>query len=81
MSDPIAAAIGHRLDLHDDERQIVMYDVGSGTLDVSLLSVDQGVFEVLATASDPRLGGDALDQRIVDEYDSMLSSLLSGNIQ
>ncbi|EON99355.1 putative glucose-regulated protein [Phaeoacremonium minimum UCRPA7] len=67
VNEPTAAAIGHRLDRNDDERQILVYDYGSGALDVSILDVDMGVFEILATASDPHLGGDALDQRIVDE--------------
>jgi len=52
----------------DGERQIIVYDLGGGTFDVSLLSIDQGVFEVLATAGDTHLGGEDFDQRIINHF-------------
>jgi len=65
VNEPTAAAIAYGLDKTGDERQIIVYDLGGGTFDVSLLSIDQGVFEVLATAGDTHLGGEDFDQRII----------------
>ncbi|KAI1341209.1 heat shock protein 70 family [Xylariaceae sp. FL0016] len=67
VNEPTAAAIAYGLDkTGDGERHIVVYDLGGGTFDVSLLSIDQGVFEVLATAGDTHLGGEDFDQRIIN---------------
>lgn len=66
VNEPTAAAIAYGLDKTDGERQIIVYDLGGGTFDVSLLSIDQGVFEVLATAGDTHLGGEDFDQRIIN---------------
>ncbi|CAK7264008.1 ATPase with role in protein import into the ER [Sporothrix epigloea] len=66
VNEPTAAAIAYGLDKLDGERQIIVYDLGGGTFDVSLLSIDQGVFEVLATAGDTHLGGEDFDQRIIN---------------
>ncbi|KAL1844941.1 hypothetical protein VTK73DRAFT_1476 [Phialemonium thermophilum] len=66
VNEPTAAAIAYGLDRTDGERQIIVYDLGGGTFDVSLLSIDQGVFEVLATAGDTHLGGEDFDQRIIN---------------
>jgi len=70
VNEPTAAAIAYGLDKMSDgkERQIVVYDLGGGTFDVSLLSVDEGVFEVLATAGDTHLGGEDFDQRVMDHF-------------
>ena len=70
VNEPTAAAIAYGLDKIADkkERQIVVYDLGGGTFDVSLLSVDEGVFEVLATAGDTHLGGEDFDQRVMDHF-------------
>lgn len=70
VNEPTAAAIAYGLDKIKDkkERQIVVYDLGGGTFDVSLLSVDEGVFEVLATAGDTHLGGEDFDQRVIDHF-------------
>ncbi|CRK44170.1 hypothetical protein BN1723_019414, partial [Verticillium longisporum] len=65
---PTAAAIAYGLDKLDGERQIIVYDLGGGTFDVSLLSIDQGVFEVLATAGDTHLGGEDFDQRVINHF-------------
>ena len=70
VNEPTAAAIAYGLDKVGDkkERQIIVYDLGGGTFDVSLLSVDEGVFEVLATAGDTHLGGEDFDQRVIDYF-------------
>lgn len=66
VNEPTAAAIAYGLDKTDGERQIIVYDLGGGTFDVSLLVIDEGVFEVLATAGDTHLGGEDFDQRIIN---------------
>lgn len=66
VNEPTAAAIAYGLDKTDGERQIIVYDLGGGTFDVSLLSIDRGVFEVLATAGDTHLGGEDFDQQIIN---------------
>ncbi|KAL6865881.1 ATPase with role in protein import into the ER [Amphichorda felina] len=67
VNEPTAAAIAYGLD-KTDERQIIVYDLGGGTFDVSLLSIDQGVFEVLSTAGDTHLGGEDFDQRVINYF-------------
>nr|AQP31332.1 heat shock protein cognate 70-3 [Laodelphax striatellus] len=66
VNEPTAAAIAYGLDKTDGERHIIVYDLGGGTFDVSVLSIEQGVFEVLATAGDTHLGGEDFDQRIIN---------------
>lgn len=68
VNEPTAAALAYGLDKGNDgkERQIVVYDLGGGTFDVSILTVDEGVFEVLATAGDTHLGGEDFDRRVVE---------------
>jgi heat shock protein 5 len=68
VNEPTAAAIAYGLDKTEDERQIIVYDLGGGTFDVSLLSIDKGVFEVLATAGDTHLGGEDFDQRVINHF-------------
>ncbi|KAJ0168276.1 78 kDa glucose-regulated -like protein [Colletotrichum tanaceti] len=68
VNEPTAAAIAYGLDKTEGERQIIVYDLGGGTFDVSLLSIDEGVFEVLATAGDTHLGGEDFDQRIINYF-------------
>ncbi|EEP76311.1 heat shock protein 70 [Uncinocarpus reesii 1704] len=65
VNEPTAAAIAYGLDKKGDERQIIVYDLGGGTFDVSVLSIDNGAFEVLATAGDTHLGGEDFDQRVI----------------
>ena len=67
VNEPTAAAIAYGLDKKEGESQIIVYDLGGGTFDVSMLSIDAGVFEVLATAGDTHLGGEDFDNR-VSEY-------------
>ncbi|KAH9910675.1 Hsp70 protein-domain-containing protein, partial [Fomitopsis serialis] len=66
INEPTAAAIAYGLDKKGGESQIIVYDLGGGTFDVSLLSIDDGVFEVLATAGDTHLGGEDFDNRVMD---------------
>ncbi|KAK5162884.1 ATPase with role in protein import into the ER [Saxophila tyrrhenica] len=68
VNEPTAAALAYGLDKTDKERQIVVYDLGGGTFDVSVLTVDQGVFEVLSTAGDTHLGGEDFDARVMDYF-------------
>ena len=63
INEPTAVA---GLNKKDGESQIIVYDLGGGTFDVSLLSIDDGVFEVLATAGDTHLGGEDFDNRVID---------------
>jgi endoplasmic reticulum chaperone BiP len=67
VNEPTAAAIAYGLD-KKTESQIIVYDLGGGTFDVSLLSIDDGVFEVLATAGDTHLGGEDFDQRVIQHF-------------
>jgi len=67
VNEPTAAAIAYGLDrTGKSESQIIVYDLGGGTFDVSLLSIEDGVFEVLATAGDTHLGGEDFDNRVMD---------------
>ena len=64
LSEPTAAALAYGLDKLEGRRRIAVYDLGGGTFDVSVLELREGVFEVLATAGDTRLGGDDLDRSL-----------------
>ncbi|MBD7943826.1 molecular chaperone DnaK [Psychrobacillus sp. FSL K6-2684] len=66
INEPTAAALAYGLDKMDHDEKILVYDLGGGTFDVSILELGDGVFEVLATAGDNRLGGDDFDQIIMD---------------
>ncbi|KAH0069596.1 hsp70-like protein C, partial [Aureobasidium melanogenum] len=68
VNEPTAAALAYGLDKTGEERQIIVYDLGGGTFDVSILTVDDGVFEVQATAGDTHLGGEDFDQRVMDYF-------------
>jgi len=66
INEPTAAAIAYGLDkAHDTEINVLIFDLGGGTFDVSLLTIDDGVFEVMATAGDTHLGGEDFDNRLV----------------
>ena len=65
INEPTAAALAYGL-YKESEQKIMVYDLGGGTFDVSILDIGDGVIEVLATAGDTRLGGDDFDQRIMD---------------
>lgn len=63
-----AAAIAYGLDKKDGEKNILVFDLGGGTFDVSLLTIDNGVFEVVATNGDTHLGGEDFDQRVMEHF-------------
>tara|TARA_B110001469_G_scaffold112671_1_gene115603 strand:- start:542 stop:2401 length:1860 start_codon:yes stop_codon:yes gene_type:complete len=65
INEPTAASLAYGLDKKDNER-ILVFDLGGGTFDVSILEVGDGIFEVLSTSGDTRLGGDNFDKKIVD---------------
>ncbi|KAF9463889.1 Hsp70 protein-domain-containing protein, partial [Collybia nuda] len=83
LNEPTAAAIAHGLNKKGVSR-VVVYDLGGGFFDVSLLAIDNGVFEVLATAGDTRLGGEDFDNRVVDYlvevYKRKTGRDISGNV-
>jgi molecular chaperone DnaK len=66
INEPTAAALAYGLDKQDQDQRILVFDLGGGTFDVSLLELGNGVFEVKATAGNNHLGGDDFDQRIVE---------------
>ncbi len=66
INEPTAAALAYGIDKEGAEQKILVYDLGGGTFDVSILELDDGTFEVLATAGDNKLGGDDFDHIIVD---------------
>ncbi|MCI8362034.1 MAG: molecular chaperone DnaK [Clostridia bacterium] len=66
INEPTAAALAFGMDKEDQDQKIMIYDLGGGTFDVSILDIGDGVFEVLATNGNTRLGGDDFDQRIID---------------
>ena len=66
INEPTAAALAFGMDKEDQDQKIMIYDLGGGTFDVSILDIGDGVFEVLATNGNTKLGGDDFDQRIID---------------
>ena len=66
INEPTAAALAFGMDKEDQDQKIMVYDLGGGTFDVSILDIGDGVFEVLATNGNTHLGGDHFDQRIID---------------
>ena len=69
INEPTAAAIAYGLDkVNDKEHNILIFDLGGGTFDVSVLTLDQGIFEVKSTAGDTHLGGEDFDNRLVDHF-------------
>merc|ERR1719499_2549610 len=68
INEPTAAAIAYGLDKKGGEKNVLIYDLGGGTFDVSLLTIEEGIFEVKATAGDTHLGGEDFDNRMVDFF-------------
>lgn len=66
INEPTAASLAYGLDKKDTDQKIVVYDFGGGTLDVSILELGDGVFEVLSTDGDTHLGGDDVDEKVID---------------
>lgn len=66
VNEPTAAALAYGIEKTDEDQTVLVFDLGGGTFDVSILELGDGVFEVLATAGDNSLGGDDFDQAIID---------------
>ena len=83
INEPTAAAIAYGLDNSNDEKNILIYDLGGGTFDVSLLNIEEGVFEVKATAGDTHLGGEDFDRKMMDffisDFKKKFKKDISGN--
>jgi endoplasmic reticulum chaperone BiP len=85
LNDPIAAALAYGRGKTGSESKFIVYDLGGGTFDVSLLSIDEGVFKVLATAGDTHLGGEDFDNRVihylVEAYNKKTGTDVSNNLR
>merc|ERR1719367_1790451 len=69
INEPTAAAIAYGLDKKTDgEKHVLIYDLGGGTFDVSVLTIEDGIFEVKSTAGDTHLGGEDFDNRMVNHF-------------
>ena len=71
INEPTAAALAYGLDKNKEskeERNVLIFDLGGGTFDVSLLTIEEGIFEVRATAGDTHLGGEDFDNRLVNFF-------------
>ncbi|KAJ1431683.1 heat shock protein 70 family, partial [Ochromonadaceae sp. CCMP2298] len=68
INEPTAAAIAYGLDKKTNEKNVLIFDLGGGTFDVSLLTIEEGIFEVKATAGDTHLGGEDFDNRLVAHF-------------
>ena len=80
INEPPAAAIAYGLD-KKTEKNILVYDLGGGTFDVSLLTIDNGVFEVVATNGDTHLGGEDFDQRVMQHFIKMFNKKHNKDLQ
>lgn len=72
INEPTAAALAYGIDKKEAEQNILVFDLGGGTFDVSVLTIDQGVFEVRATSGDTHLGGEDFDQNVMDYFRSII---------
>lgn len=80
LNEPTAAAIAYGLDQKKEEQSILVFDLGGGTFDVSILTIDNEVFEVEATAGDTHLGGEDFDQRVLQHFIKVLKKKYSKDI-
>jgi molecular chaperone DnaK (HSP70) len=78
INEPTAAAIAYGMDKKSGEKNIIVFDLGGGTFDVSLLTIDNGVFEVVATAGDTHLGGEDFDQRLTEHFSKIFKKKNAG---
>jgi len=81
INEPTAAAIAYGLDKKGGEKNILVFDLGGGTFDVTLLTIDNGVFEVLSTNGDTHLGGEDFDQRVMAYFIKMLKKRDNTDVQ
>ena len=72
INEPTAAALAYGLDKKDKDLKVVVFDLGGGTFDVSILELGDGVFEVLSTNGDTQLGGDNFDEALIDHFVSLI---------
>jgi len=80
INEPTAAAIAYGLDKKGSEKNILVFDLGGGTFDVSILTIDQGVFEVISTNGDTHLGGEDFDQRVMEYFIKLIKKKYSKDI-
>merc|ERR1711990_990421 len=80
INEPTAAAIAYGLDKKGGEKNILVFDLGGGTFDVSILTIDQGVFEVVSTNGDTHLGGEDFDQRVMEYFIKLIKKKYSKDI-
>merc|ERR1719263_1473981 len=80
INEPTAAAIAYGLDKKGKEQNILVFDLGGGTFDVSVLTIDNGVFEVVSTNGDTHLGGEDFDQRIMDYFMKLIERKYSKDV-
>ncbi|KAH9755271.1 Heat shock 70 kDa protein BIP3 [Citrus sinensis] len=81
INEPAAAAISHGLDKKGGERNILVFDLGGGTFDVSILTLDNGVFKVLASSGDTHLGGEDFDHRVMDYFIKLIKKKYSKDVR
>ena len=81
INEPSAAAIAYGLDKKQGEKNVIVFDLGGGTFDVSLLTIDNGVFEVIATSGDTHLGGEDFDQRLTEHFAKIIQKKHNVNIK
>lgn len=85
INEPTAAAIAYGLDKKGSEKVVLIFDLGGGTFDVSILTIEEGIFEVKATAGDTHLGGEDFDNRMVEyfisEFKRKFKKDISGNLR
>ncbi|XP_053990105.1 endoplasmic reticulum chaperone BiP-like [Hylaeus volcanicus] len=81
INEPTAAAIAYGLDKKAEEKNILVYDLGGGTFDVSILTIDSGVFEVAATFGDTHLGGEDFDQRVMEHFIKVFKKKTGKNLK
>jgi len=80
INEPTAAAIAYGLDKKGGEKNILVFDLGGGTFDVSILTIDNGVFEVVSTNGDTHLGGEDFDQRVMEYFIKLIKKKYSKDI-
>merc|ERR1711936_757033 len=83
INEPTAAAIAYGVDknIKGEERNVLVFDLGGGTFDVSLLTISDGVFEVLATSGDTHLGGEDFDQRVMEHFLKLIKKKMGKDLR
>ncbi|RHY26474.1 hypothetical protein DYB32_007591 [Aphanomyces invadans] len=81
INEPTAAAIAYGLDKKGGEHNVLIFDLGGGTFDVSLLTIEEGIFEVKATAGNTHLGGEDFDNRLVDHFTDEFKRKYKGDLK